>query len=329
MIGTYTIFVDGVDITDKIGRIGNKITYRDNMGLVSDTLDIALNDSSLESKALFPNASKLEAEFEDENGKVLKTGALYVDTYSGRISGAKNLDVGANSKPSKTPGLSKFVSYNKKKVKLKTLLTDVLKKGDLGLVYRFNKTPIEPWDIELSNVTIQDQTIASVVSTYRDLFGCMLKIYDDSIVFTNKQAFDLDPVIKTLVPYVDQIENFDFDINEHQDAEYEMRYYNPRTGKITQDKRSKQSILLTESETIKQIIANISDPDTAQAVAMAVDGQRQATTTFETDGAADWIAGGVYELTDIVELSGKYVITSAYHMIDKEWLTELSGENIF
>jgi len=328
MIGSYTIFVDGVDITDKIGRIGNKITYRDNMGLVSDTMDIVLNDSSLENKALFPNASKLEAEFEDENGKVLKTGALYIDTYSGRISGAKNLDVGANSKPSKTPGLSKFISYNKKKVKLKTLLTDVLKKGDLGLVYRFNKSPVEPWDIELKNVTIQDQTIASVVSTYRDLFGCMLKIYDDSIVFANKQAFDLDPY-KIIVPYSEQIENFTFDINEHQDAEYEIRYYDPRTGKTTQDKRSKQSILLTESETVRQIIANVSDPDTAQAVAMAVDGQRQVTTSFETDGAADWIAGGVYELTDIVELSGKYVITSAYHTIGAEWTVELSGENIF
>jgi len=334
-IGSYKMTVNGSDVSDFVfGNGANVVKYRDNMGLVSDTLDVSLNDSTLDSRKYFPDGAEVEAEFTTPDGGTLKTGKLFVDTYDGRIasggdSGGHELNIGTNSQPAKRPGMRTFIAYSKKKVKLKVLLEDVLKKAGLGLEYRFNQAFQLPWDIELKNIVIQNQMLAYVLRQYAELFGCFLKLYDDRVIFVNKMAFKLDPVLKIVNPSEDSIRNFRYDINEHNFEEYQVSYYNPRTGKTTSDKKGKNSVLITESQTIKSLIEQIADATAARALAMAVDGQRQALITFETDGTDKAIAGGIWQMNELNELTGKYVITSAQHTVAKNWNVEISAENIF
>ena len=335
MIGSYKLTVDGKDISDQIfGSGANKIIYRDNMGLVSDTMDITLNDAGIDKQKLFPDGAQVEAEFTTDAGKTLKTGALFVDTYDGRIdsggdAGGSDLTVGTNSQPEKRPSMRTYISYNKKEVLLSVLLRDVLRKADLGLVYRFDKAPFQHWYVKLKSVTHQNEQLGPILRQYAEMFGCYLKVYDDKVIYANKEAFKLDPVLKTINPSETSVRGFRYNINEHQYNEYEVSYYDPRTGKYTQDKKSKKSVLTTDSETVKRIIASIADVDAARALAMAVDGQRQAYVTFNTDGDDKAIAGAVWEITQLMKLSGKYVITSAVHTIDKNWTVEINADNIF
>jgi hypothetical protein len=268
MIGSYKMTVDGIDVSDEIfGTKGSQIVYRDNMGLVSDTMDISLIDSKLDMSDLFPEGAQVEAEFTTEAGKTLKTGALFRDTESGTIgpdTGGNSVTLGSNSQPEKRPGMRTFIAYNKKKVTLETLLKDVLDKAGLSSTYRFLQSPLmTPWPVELKNIVIQNETVGNILRQYADLFGCYLKCYDDGVIYTNKLAFSLDPVLKTVNPSETSIRNFRYDINEHQYNEYDVSYYDPRTGKTTGDKKSKKSILITESETIKRIITSISSTLTA------------------------------------------------------------------
>ena len=330
MIGDYIVKVDGSNITNELKKIGTSIKYTDNMGLASDTMDFELNNSTLDREELFPTGAEVETELIDtKSGRSLKTGLLFVDTHSGKIGVVKSLKAGTNSQPMNLPGLKKMFSYSKKRVKLKILLETIIKKGGMNLVYRFEESPGMPWDVKLKNVTVQNQTVGSLLEVYRAMFGCMLKVYNDRIIFANKQSFNQDPIVRSITPSSDAIWNFEFDINEHQDAEYEVSYYNPRTGKYTGDKKNKKSTLITKSETVKQIIANIADASAARALAMAVDGQRQALVTFSTTWDPAYIAGGVLHLTGLNKLSGKYVITKAVHNLSNQWTTEINAENIF
>ena len=335
MIGSYVLKVNGKDISSDIftGK-GNVITYRDNMGLVSDTLDITLNDPNLDAADLFPDGAEVEGEFSESLGKTLKTGKLFVDTEDGRIdsggdAGGHEVTIGTNSQPQNRPGMKTFIAYSKKKVLLKTLLEDVAKKADLNLIYRFNEFPGIPWDIELKNVLIQNEILAEVLRRYADLFGCFIKCYDEGVIFANKLSFQTDPVLATIVPSMTSLRNFRYNVIEHNFKDYECSYYNPRTGKTTYDKKSKNSILVTQSETIKRIIVQLADSTAARAVAMAVDGQTQVQLTFDTDGTTKAIAGGVWDFKDIKKFTGKYVITSATHRIGSDWTVGIECENIF
>ena len=329
MIGSYDIFVDGVSLGDELKKVA-KIKYRDNMGLISDTLDIEMIDSALTAEDLFPNGAKVEAEFRTNTGKVLKTGALFVDTGEGDIiPGANAYVAGANSQPDQKPGMRTFIAYKKREVYLKTLLADILGKADLASVYRFLHDTGLPWDIKLKNVTIQNEKLGAVLQNYAEMFGCFLKVYDDKVIFANKLSFGADDTLKVVRPSEQSVRGLRYGINEHQYGEYAVSYYNPRTGKTTIDRKRKKSILLTESQTVRNIIANVADAGSAQALAMAVDGQRQVTLRFETEGDETAIAGAVWEFEEINKLSGKYVITSAEHTIRDNWTVNVSADNIF
>jgi hypothetical protein len=337
MIGSYKMTVDGTDVSDEIfGTKGSSVVYRDNMGLVSDTMDITLIDSNLDMADLFPEGASVEAEFTTGKGRTLKTGTLFRDTESGTIGSSSeegsgnSVSLGSNSQPEKRPGMRTFIAYNKKKVTLETLLKDVLDKAGLKSTYRFLQFPfMTPWPVDLKNIIIQNETVGAILRQYADLFGCYLKVYDDGVIFTNKDAFLLDPVLKILSPSETSVRNFRYDINEHQYNEYDVSYYNPRTGKTTGDKKSKKSILITESETVKRITTAIADANAARALAMAVDGQRQAQVTFNTDGDETAIAGAVWQINELKKLTGRYVIMSAAHTIADNWTVEISAENIF
>lgn len=331
MIGTYQITVDGRDVSDVIfGARGSSLVYRDNMGLVSDTMDITLIDSNLDMDELFPAGAQIEGEFTTEKGRTLKTGALFIDTEDGKIGGGENtVTKGANSQPEKRPSMKQYIAYSKKRVKLKVFLESILKKSDLNLVYRFIQDTGQLWDVKLRNVVIQSEQLGPVLTQYAELFGCYLKIYNDRVVFVNKQSFNSDPVLKTINPSETSIRDFAYDVNEHQFEEYAISYYNPRTGKTTSDKKSKKSVLVTDSETIRWIIESVADPTAARALAMAVDGQRQASVSFETEGDETAIAGAVWRLNELKKLTGKYVITSAEHTITDNWTVRVTAENIF
>ena len=337
MIGSYVIKVNGFDYSSYIfsDGMGSTIKYRDNMGLVSDTLDITLNDPNLNAADMFPDGAEVECEFTNSvTNKTLKTGKLYVDTEDGSIdsggdSGGHVVTIGTNSQPESRPSMKTFIAYSKKKVKLKTLLTDILDKAGLGLEYRFNQAFQLPFDVELKNIVIQNEMLAEVLRRYADMFGCYLKCYDDRVIFTNKMALKLDPVLKTINPSESSVRNLRYNVAEHNFKEYEVSYYNPRTGKYTSDKKSKNSTLLTQSETIKRLITQLADSTAARAVAMAVDQQYQCRLNFTTDGDETAIAGGIWEFTNISKFTGKYVITSATHTIGKNWDVEIECENIF
>lgn len=329
MLKSYKILVNGMDITSQIKDTITKITYRDNMGLKTDTCDFSFNNTAFDHSFLMPDASLVELELTDHSDKVLRTGSLYVDTRSGKIGKGHTVTIMSNSQPMNRPNMRQFVSYSKRKVALRTMLKDVLKKADLELIYLFAESPTKLWDINLKNVVIQNETIGAVIDRYASDFGCMLKLHDNQIIFANKLIFDQYEINKTIVPSAGWIEDFEYEINERQFSEFSVRYYNPRTGKTTEDKKNKKSILLTESQTVKRLIGQLADSTAARAVAMSVDGQSQVTISFKTDGDSGWLAGDVLQAQEFEEFTGKYVITSLLHEIGTGWNVRVEAENIF
>ena len=328
------VTVDGDDsITGELfgfdGRC-KSIDYRDNMGVISDTMNLSLYNAPLSFLESFPDGAEIQAQFTHLDGRILETGKMYVETHSGGVGANTTLSVGCNSQPNKDFGLETFVSWTKKRTDLRVLLTDIIEKQcGLTLDYKFEKSAGIPWSVGLKNVTINNEVAGEVVKRYADDFGCMLKIIGDTVFFGNKIAFSQEPVIKVINPVDVSLENFTFDLNFYNASEYTVSYYNPRTGKTTSDRKNKKSVLMSESGTLKRIVGMLADASTAEALASAIDGQTQCTISFGSEGDPDYIAGGVLELEEMLKLSGKYVIASAQHTFDSEWRVDISGENIF
>jgi hypothetical protein len=84
----------------------------------------------------------------------------------------------------------------------------------------------------------------------------------------------------------------------------------------------------SESETVRRIIDQLDDPSQASAIAASIDGFRQCEISFTCEGRADIVAGSIVDLKDLLELSGRYVVTSARHMAAKEWTVSVTAENL-
>ena len=157
----------------------------------------------------------------------------------------------------------------------------------------------------------------------------MIKVYDKKLFFANKPPFAQEPVAALVNPHVEAIQDFRYDMNFHNASEYEVTYYNPRTGKLTKEKKSKSSTLIAESGTLKRIVTQLADPSTAQAIAASIDGQQQVLINWRMLGDPVWVAGSVFELEEMVRLNGKYVVVTAEHTFGNNWTVAVSAENLF
>lgn len=328
MIQDYIIRKNGTDITDDVKPYLKKISLQDNMGMEADTLDFIINDTNLYFDEVFEQSDTIEVEIAKEKGETLKTGKFFIDDIDLDID-PNILSVGMTSNPNDRPGLNKQITYSKRRVRLHILLKDVLKRADMDLVYRFMQAPGKPWSIKLQRVSIMDDTIGAVVADHANTFGCMLKIHDDRVIFSDKNSFNSDPVVRVIDPKTYSLENLKANLSAFQYQNFAIRYYNPRTGKVTLDKKNSKSKLIVKNELTKQIHDRIDDVYQARAIAQSVEGQDLVEINFNTKGDPVMVAGSVIEMTELKKLSGKYVITSASHDIDDAWNTGIKAVNLF
>jgi len=246
MLTGVQIFHNGSDMTDHYLKFISDINLTDEMGLAVDTLDIGLYNANFNLITQFEQGDQLNLILTDGNGRKLNTGTFYIDTISGDIGDSNTITIGSTSSPSDRDGLKKKIRYNRRKVDLQTVLKDVLKRGEMGLVYRLLNGNGDAWKIELKNARHSDQTIGEILASYVQQFHCLIKIHDDKVIFGDKRAFNFDPVVMELTAGVDILEQFSFDLKFRQYTEYDVKYYDPKSGLVVKDKKKASSRIVKQ-----------------------------------------------------------------------------------
>ena len=339
---SYTIKQEGVDITDQLIGSCESITITDRMGVDSDSLDIKLNNDGLFFTDYFQHGDKIEISITDYRDLVFNTGAFYVDLVSGKIGISTTVRIGAVSQPMDQQGLQKYIKYNKKTVKFKTLLSDICKEAGLDLLYRFTRANGDIWDFKLKNVSHMGEMAGSVIADYVKRYGLYIKIHNGVLIVSDKEAFLKDPVLFIVDPTTDSIKDFDYNLIYNRSSKYIVEYYNPKKGKyITveresgskltkkQQRRINKLVKVVESERVQNLMTSINDPEEALALAKAIDGQHVFDVSFTLLGNTDIVAGGVIEITELGKFSGKYLVTEAEHEISEAWNTHVKATALF
>jgi phage protein D len=326
----YSIKVDGKELDrDFIQRIQD-VEYTDNLGFSSDTINVNFGFYADKLYKLFPKGTPIELEIIDRSvipAQSVNSGALFVDTRPFGIQ-PDYITIGANSKPTEMKGFDYQICYSKKRVTLAVLLQDVLKEIGFDLNYNFMRDPLSGWNINLKNVAIQNQAVGAVVSEYADMFGCYVKIYDSTLIFTNLFSMrGLSPTVKIDVTK-DPVWNLEVADNTHVPTDYAVSYYDPRTGKRTHDKKHRRDVATSKSETVNNILAKVADPDAARAVAMAVDSQTTQVVNYTTVGNTNLIAGAILRIEGLRPITGDFLVTRVSHNLSDSWTCEVDAERI-
>jgi len=327
LISSYKFLWNGADITSTLNI--KSISIDDDMGLEADSMEIVLYNEDNKYLDYFVQGDDVKIDFVFDNGKTFSTGLFFVATIGGIIGSNNEHRLGLISVPMDSPGIRNQMSYARKNVTLKTLLSDVCKKANLVLVYRLMRNPALPWNIKLKNVSHTDEKVGEIITEYASTFNVILKIHNEQLIFSDKKSYLLDPPVYTFNPYSDPIEDFTYEMNWNLYSQYDVKYYNPKTGMVTSDKKTKKSTITTKSETIKKINSKISDPDMARAIAMSVDDQFEFRVSFSTYDNPDLVAGNVVMITDLGNFSGPYLITKSSHDYQTSWKDTIEAISLF
>lgn len=326
LISNYKILLNKFERSDLLVK---SISLDDDMGLAADMLDIELFNDNEEYLDQFVQGDELNIDFFFEDGRSLSTGSFYIDTIGGSIGTDTTHRLGSVSMPTDRPGLRKQMSYARKEVGLKTLLTDVCKVADLDLVYRLMKNPAVPWDVKLKNISHADETAGGIIQEYAETFGCFIKLHNNQLVFSDKKSFASDGPVYLVDPRSDVIENFSYEMKWRLDKEYDVFYYNPKNGKVTEDKKTRKSNIVTKSETVKRINSKIADPDMARAIAMSIDDQIVFSVSFNMVDNPLLMSGNVIRIDDLKSFSGNYLIVRSRHDFKTSWYSGVQAVSLF
>lgn len=290
----YKIFHNEFDITEIYRGDIESIELTDNLGLQADQLDIEFNDTDFNYLEIFGKGDTISCVFWRKKGEELKTNTFYVDQIGGNLGSQNIHTVGCVSKPMDRQGFDQYVAYSKKKAPLKKILKDILEKGEIDLDYQFLKESLIPWEIIIKGCSHYDTTVGDVVNEYADTFGAIIKVHNDKLIFANKYLFKNllknNPADFSIDPKSDIIEDFSYEYNHIQYDHYEIRYYDPKTGKMIVEKRESKSKLKKDTvKSLRRLLRSVdkAKDETRDAISAAIKiGSDQSTVDKLRD---EWV----------------------------------------
>ena len=326
---SYKVTHMGFDLTPDLLPVCESIRIIDKMGLEADEIEIVINDDGLLWLDTFKQGDEIEIEITDFAGFSFKSGKFFVDTISGGIGDNTTITVGAVSMPMDRAGLQNYMRVNKKRMKIKKLMTDLCKVAELDIVYRFVRDDGREWNFEILNVSHMSERVGAVILQYAEKYGMLLKLHNNQLIVSNKKAFANDPELAVIDPKLDSIEGFEYELNFATEKTYVVRYYNPKKGKYVKDNKNGKSQLLTDNDTLREHMESMASPEDARAFAMAVDSQDTFSVNFAMQGNPDIVAGGVIGIEGLKRFSGKYLVTEVEQEIGETWKTKISATALF
>lgn len=321
----YQISYNGKNVSDKITKYIESLTYTDVASGETDTISITLaEDTHKWINGWFP----VEGDYisvtlaqnnwsKEKDNKKLSCGKFLIDDYS--FKGPPDVfDLNAISCPINTGFASTTKSKTWKKTSLKSIASTVAKNAGITLIY-------DAVDYKIEKQEQSDQSDMQFLFSLCENYALAMKIYNSKLVIFSEVKYEKKKTVGTL--------------NKSDCTSYMLNgtlvgIYHGVSIKYTDSKTNKTLFYsYSESEGNRILKLNEKADSYADAELKAKARLRKAnkearTITFDLKGNVRYLAGTCYDITGFGKFNGKYYIDKVIHTFSDGYTVNLKMHKV-
>ncbi len=318
---TYIIEYENKEVTKYIAPYVMSLSYTDNKHGKADEIELELrDDEGLWKSSWYPKKGdvvKVKIGYEGEN--LLNCGTFEIDEPE--FSGSENdtLQLKGVSVSIKKPLREKNTKSFENKT-LKQIAQEIADKYNYTLVFDAEK------EVKVEHITQKKERDLSFLKRLAEKYGYAFKINDNKLVF-----YELSKLENAQTVFVIQKKNLlDYKLRDKSLEVYkscEVKYFNAKTKTLITHTETDSNI--SKGDTLK-LNERCENKEQAIIIAKAAlsNSTKEIEGTISVEGNQFLCAGSNIELPDLGNLSGKFQVETAKHVIEDNYTQSLSVKKI-
>lgn len=302
----FEITYNGVDITEDISSMVERIDYNDRVSGQMDDIDLMVDDTDfLWSNAWYPDQGARLSVRMGYKDKMFPTGTFEIDEIS-FSSNPERVNIRAVSAPVSGSVRTKRTQRYENQY-LSNVVSRVAARNGFSVVGQFGSVVVE-------RETQNKENDMRFLNRLAKKYGHVFNVRGDTLVFTSIYALEAAEPKFTL----DRVDLVRFSITDKLDRVYSssrVRYTDPKTGETIEQTDEESAGVANED--VAESWQRTASESQAREIARAILHQNTLKVNgfIEVEGNTAMLAGNNIELTGMGRLSGIYHILGSSHRI--------------